>query len=149
MMIKVTFANFSIKTYSIMSIKYMYKISCKFHDKNFLRYRFLKKPSAGRVKRHELFDTISQTNLETSTAWNVSTCGVFPSLYFPVFSPNTGKYGPEKTPYLDTFHVVSRTHNSLSSNLFSEKLQSVLRTVSNFRCMMFPWNKLTPLQLPS
>ena len=24
-----------------------------------------------------------------------------------VFSPNTGKYGPEKTPYLDTFHAVS------------------------------------------
>ena len=21
-------------------------------------------------------------------------------------SPNTGKYGPEKTPYLDTFHAV-------------------------------------------
>ena len=35
--------------------------------------------------------------------------------YFPAFglnteryevSPNTGKYGPEKTPYLDTFHAV-------------------------------------------
>ena len=23
-----------------------------------------------------------------------------------VFSPNTGKYGPEKTPYLDTFQTV-------------------------------------------
>ena len=23
-----------------------------------------------------------------------------------VFSPNTGKYGPGKTPYLDTFHAV-------------------------------------------
>ena len=27
-------------------------------------------------------------------------------LYFPVFRLNTGKYGPEKTPYLSTFHVV-------------------------------------------
>ena len=26
--------------------------------------------------------------------------------YFPVFSLNTRKYGPEKTPYLDTFHAV-------------------------------------------
>ena len=26
--------------------------------------------------------------------------------YFPVFSPNTGKYGLEKTPHLDTFHAV-------------------------------------------
>ena len=25
---------------------------------------------------------------------------------FPVFSPNTGKYGREITPYLDTFHAV-------------------------------------------
>ena len=25
---------------------------------------------------------------------------------FPVFSPNTGKNGPEKTPYLDTFHAM-------------------------------------------
>ena len=24
-----------------------------------------------------------------------------------IFSPNTGKHGPEKTPYLDTFHAVS------------------------------------------
>ena len=26
--------------------------------------------------------------------------------YLSVFSPNVGKYGPEKTPYLGTFHVV-------------------------------------------
>ena len=26
--------------------------------------------------------------------------------YFSVFSPNTGKYGPEITPYLDTFHAL-------------------------------------------
>ena len=27
--------------------------------------------------------------------------------YFPVFSPNAGKYGPEKTPNTDTFRAVS------------------------------------------
>ena len=32
--------------------------------------------------------------------------GVFSGPYFPVFSPNTGKYGPGKTPYLDLFHEV-------------------------------------------
>ena len=37
----------------------------------------------------------------------MSEYGVFPGLYFPVFSTNTGKYGPEKAPYLDTFHAVS------------------------------------------
>ena len=49
----------------------------------------------------------------------MSKCGVFSGLYFSafgmnterwgvslVFSPNAGKYGPEKTPYLDTFHAV-------------------------------------------
>ena len=33
------------------------------------------------------------------TAWKVSKYGIFSG-------PNTGKYGPEKTPYLDTFHAV-------------------------------------------
>ena len=28
------------------------------------------------------------------------------SLYLSVFNPNAGKYGPEKTPYSDTFHAV-------------------------------------------
>ena len=27
--------------------------------------------------------------------------------YLSVFSPNAGKYGPEKTPYLDTFYAVN------------------------------------------
>ena len=39
-------------------------------------------------------------------AWKVSKYGVFSDPYFPVFSSNTGKYGPEKPPYLDTFHAV-------------------------------------------
>ena len=29
------------------------------------------------------------------------------SSYLSVFSPNVGKYEPEKNPYLDTFHVVT------------------------------------------
>ena len=33
---------------------------------------------------------------------------IFPhSDSFSILSPNAGKYGPEKTPYLDTFHAVS------------------------------------------
>ena len=31
------------------------------------------------------------------------------TLYLSVFRPNTGKYGPEITPYLDTFHAVINT----------------------------------------
>ena len=33
--------------------------------------------------------------------------GVISGPYFPIFGLNTGKYGPEITPYLDTFHAVS------------------------------------------
>ena len=40
-----------------------------------------------------------------STARKVSKYVVFSGSYFSVFSPNTEKYGPEKTPYLDTFHT--------------------------------------------
>ena len=54
----------------------------------------------------------------------VSKCGVFSGPYFPafglirksdteylsVFSSNAGKYGPGKTPHLDTFHAVNNNH---------------------------------------
>ena len=33
---------------------------------------------------------------------------VIPGPYFPVFGLNTGKYGPEITPYLDTFQAVCK-----------------------------------------
>ena len=41
------------------------------------------------------------------TAWDVSKYGAFHGPYFPVFGLNTGKYGPEITPYLDTFRAVN------------------------------------------
>ena len=36
----------------------------------------------------------------------MSKYGVFSGPYFPVFGLNTGKYGLEKTTYLDTFYAV-------------------------------------------
>ena len=41
----------------------------------------------------------------------MSKYGVISGPYFPVFKPNTRKYGPEITPYLDTFHVVKTITN--------------------------------------
>ena len=49
------------------------------------------------------------------TAWKVSKYGVISGPYFPVFSPNTEKYWPEITPYLDTFHAVLLTITACSS----------------------------------
>ena len=40
------------------------------------------------------------------TLWNASNYRVFSGPYFPAFGLNTGKHGPQKTPYLDTFHAV-------------------------------------------
>ena len=45
-----------------------------------------------------------------STGWKVSKYGVFSGPYFSFFSPNTGIYGPEKTPHLDTFYAVFSTN---------------------------------------
>ena len=47
----------------------------------------------------------------------MSKYGVISSPDFPVFKLNTRKYGPEVTPYLDTFHAVriSETGNSIGS----------------------------------
>ena len=39
---------------------------------------------------------------------------VFSGPYFPVFSPNTGKYRPEKNPHLDTFEAGERRGLSLT-----------------------------------
>ena len=41
-----------------------------------------------------------------STPSKVSKYGVFTGPYFPAFGLNTGKYGLEKTPNLNTFHAV-------------------------------------------
>ena len=74
----------------------------------------------------------------------MSKYGVFSDPYFPafglstkkycvsVFSPNAGKYGPEKTPHLDTFHAV--TGSSFTSELFGlcyncQNIASILQFV--------------------
>ena len=46
-----------------------------------------------------------------NTEWKVSKYGVISGAYFPVFGLNTGKYGPEITPYLDTYHALE--HSSI------------------------------------
>ena len=58
----------------------------------------------------------------TSTAGKVFKYGVFSGPYFPVFGLNTGKYGPEKTSYLDTFHAVRDLCFRKRTILIHEKL---------------------------
>ena len=47
------------------------------------------------------------------TAGKVSKYVVISGPYFPVFGMNTGKYGPEITTYLDTFHAVPITKTAV------------------------------------
>ena len=42
--------------------------------------------------------------------------------YLPVFSRNTGKYGPEKTPYLNTFHTVDVSYHQI---VFVEEVSQI------------------------
>ena len=61
-------------------------------------------------------------NADYITAWKVSKYGIFSGPYFPVFELNTEKYGPEKTPCLDTFHAVySKTRHNKYSEHWSRK----------------------------
>ena len=65
--------------------------------------------------------------------------GVFSCPYFPLFklnaeiygvnlfTPNTRKYGPEKTPYLDTFHAVIAAESNLHNYKNHSKVKRMRR----------------------
>ena len=57
---------------------------------------------------------------DTYTALKLSKYGVISGPYFPVFGLNTGKYGPEITPYLDNFHTVVQVGTGLKVCYYKE-----------------------------
>ena len=62
-------------------------------------------------------------NASDNAAWKVSKYDVISGPYFPVFSPSTGKYGSEITPFLDTFHILLMFESVVKySNFFNSKL---------------------------
>ena len=85
-----------------------------------------------------------------STVWKVLKCGVFLVCIFPysywirrntpylsVFSPNAGKYGPEKTPSLDTFHAVTTKRFAERRDVF----RNLIHTFAGL-CCTFPQTSL-------
>ena len=72
-----------------------------------------------------------------NTAWKVPKCGVISGPYFPVFGLNTGKYGPEITPHLDTFHAVKgkRTTKTPTFIVFDKAIKYQVRQVPR-ACML-------------
>ena len=49
----------------------------------------------------------------------------FSGTFFTVFQMNTGKYGPEKPPYLDTFHAVKLHYGSAKYRNFCRPMTSL------------------------
>ena len=60
--------------------------------------------------------------------------------YLSVFSPNAGKYGPEKTPNLDTFHtVLMYKSDSSDSDSHCTKNEEILSGKLHFLCSVTWW----------
>ena len=57
-------------------------------------------------------------------AWKVSKYGVISGPYFPVLALNTGKYGPEITPNLNTFQAVDCT-DLVMATLINDKQSNI------------------------
>ena len=64
----------------------------------------------------------SAKTVNSYTAWEMSKHRVFSGPYFLIFGLNTRKYGPQKTPYLDTFLTVLKTINLVESCIISNKV---------------------------
>ena len=69
---------------------------------------------------HKYWDPLTEVPMSfLTTTWKVSENVAFSSPYFPVF-------GPEKTPYLDTFHAVHIYTNSIYYAFTTYLLQCLL-----------------------
>ena len=68
-------------------------------------------------------------------------CVQIGSHFWSVFSPNTGKYGPEIIPYLDTFHAVKVYGIHEYENHFF--INKNLRNLENSQNLNFPYFTLT------
>ena len=74
--------------------------------------------------------------------------------YLSIFSPNAGKYGPEKTPYLDIFHAVilARSYSQFAytcsnSTITTLEKSSIGHATTSIHCrfwaIIFLWDEVT------
>ena len=78
-----------------------------------MRTEDLRAKAESHIVRPDAVSWINLIAMITYTAWKVSKYGVFSGA-------NTGKYRPEKTPYLDTFHAVLNVNYLTKQELFHE-----------------------------
>ena len=72
--------------------------------------------------------------------------------YLSVFSPSVGKYGPEKTLYLDTLHAVKKNRNPNLISLINCFQQALLNNfnvleVQKMLCISFKLESFQPLTI--
>ena len=68
-------------------------------------------------------------------AWKVSKYRIISGLYFPIFGLNTGKYWPEITTYLDTFHAVPPLFlRKISNSIFLPTTKEALKQSEKHKC---------------
>ena len=61
---------------------------------------------AGLLLERDLNDKLLPNQISISSGIHCMKSMQIRSFFYFVFSPNAGKYGPEKTPYSDNFHAV-------------------------------------------
>ena len=139
------------------------------------------RPNTSTTRQNTTQWETTRAQYDTTTAWKVSKCGVISGPYFPafrlnlgnfylytdtpylsVFSPNTGKYGPEITLYFDTFHAVNTSKTRLNTStkeawatkiglyfaLFVTKLYIFLISLRNSQCSPTR-NNVSTIWIPS
>ena len=68
----------------------------------------------------------------------MSKYGVFSGSYFTAFRLNTGKYGPEKTPHLNTFHAVTTKPIGNDMKIKRGELTNILLRVKSIYAWLTP-----------
>ena len=80
----------------------------------------------------------------------VSKYGVISGPYFPVFSSNTEKQGPEINPYLDIFHAMrftKKTYWRMQTNL-NRKKKPLTGIINKLTIIPMPDNKQVNTTIP-
>ena len=114
---KVNFREFPCRLWGRNSLHWHQNIQIKFSNNFLIKFRtflcqchILYANESRKIRNHKKKTSLSEMCPNTE----FFLVHVYPHLecirrdtsYLSVFTPNAGKYGPEKTPYLDSFHTV-------------------------------------------
>ena len=102
-------------------LHFLFSLAKNFSVKNVKEYDWLSLSLVKFLLKRRIWEFLVVNFESLSLCEKCSKYGDFSFPYFPLLGLNTGKYGPEKSPYLATFHAVLPYH--LTSYLESAKKQ--------------------------